>query len=157
MVERKRKIMLCSACLLGIKCRYDGKRKPNKKVIELSKKEILIPVCPEQLGGLPTPRKAVGIYGGLGEDVLEDRATVRTAREGRDVTKNFLRGAKETLKVAKLLGAKEAILKSKSPSCGCEKTWQLDENLRNHVVVGSGVCASLLKRNRIKVISERDL
>lgn len=157
MGKTERKIILCSVCLLGVECRYDGKSNLNKKVIELSKREILIPVCPEQLGGLPTPRKPAGIYGGLGEDVLKGRATVKTARKGKDVTKYFIKGAKEILKVAKLLKIKETILKSKSPSCGCGKTWQLNENLRNRVVVGDGVTAALLKKNGIKIISEEDL
>jgi uncharacterized protein YbbK (DUF523 family) len=145
---------ICSACLLGIKCRYDGKSKRNKKILELAKKEILIPVCPEQLGGLPTPRKPAGIFRGLGDDVLKNKAYVRTAREGKDVTKYFLKGARETLKIAKLFKIREAIFKNKSPSCGCGKTWQLDKNLRNHLARGDGVTAALLKRNGIKVISE---
>jgi len=153
----KNKIILCSACLLGIKCAYNGKDKLNKKVIKLARKEVLIPVCPETLGGLSTPRKPSGIYMGFGEDVLQGRTTVRNSREGKDVTKYFLKGAKETLKIAKLLGAKEALLKIKSPSCGYGKTWQLDKNLRNHIVKGNGVTAALLKRNGIKVISEEDL
>lgn len=148
---------LVSACLLGIKCRWDGKDKGNEKVIALSKKELLIPVCPEQLGGLATPREPSGIFHGLGADVLKNKATVRTVDNGNNITENFVKGAQEVLKLAKMLNIKEAILKQKSPSCGSGKTWQLDENLVNHVVKGDGVTAALLKKNGIRVISEEEL
>lgn len=99
---------IVSACLLGIKCRYDGKSNLNKKVLKLAKKEVLIPVCPEQLGGLPTPRVGSRI---LGTKVLN--------RQKKDVTKNFVQGAKEVLRIAKAFDIKEAVLKKGSPSCGC--------------------------------------
>jgi len=99
---------LCSACLLGIKCRWDAKSKPDKRVIVLAKKEILIPVCPEQLGGLSTPREPA--------EQKDDKVITKS---GKDVTKNFLQGAKQVLKLAKLFNIKQAILKQKSPSCGC--------------------------------------
>jgi uncharacterized protein YbbK (DUF523 family) len=139
---------LVSGCLLGMKCRWDGKIKPNKKIIELSKRETLIPICPEQLGGLPTPRKPCGIFGGNAKDVLEGRAKVLSARDGKDFTKNFLRGAEESLKIAKLFGIKEAILKQGSPSCGSGRTYQLDKKLRNKKIEGDGVTSALLKKTR---------
>ena len=132
---------LCSACLLGIKCRYDGKSKPNQKVIKLSGKEILIPVCPEQLGGLSTPREAAEIKG---KKVM--------TKSGKDVTKNFERGAKEVLRLAKLFGTREAILKQRSPSCGCGKIY--DGTFSGKLIKGDGITTSLLKRNRIKVIPD---
>lgn len=135
---------LCSACLLGINCRYDGKNNLNKKVILLSRREILIPVCPEQLGGLSTPR-----------EICELRGKRVVTRSGKDVTKNFLRGAKEVLKIAKLLNIREAILKQKSPSCGCGKIY--DGSFSGRIIKGYGVTASLLKKEGIKVISEEDL
>ena len=140
----KKKTILCSACLLGLKCRYDGKSKLNKKVRELSKKVILIPVCPEQLGGLPTPREPA-----------EQRGDKVITKSGKDITENFVKGAKEVLKIAKIFGAKEAILKQKSPSCGCGKIY--DGTFSGKVIKGDGVTASLLKRNRIRVITEEDL
>lgn len=135
---------LCSACLLGINCRYDGKRKPNKKVLALLKKEVLIPVCPEQLGGLPTPREP-----------CERQGRKVVTRSGKDVTKNFLNGAKEVLKIAKLYKIKEAILKQRSPSCGCGQIY--DGTFSGRIVKGNGITTSLLKKNKIKVISEEDL
>lgn len=95
-------VKLVSACLLGIKCRYDGESNLNEKVIELAKEETLIPVCPEQLGGLPTPREPA-----------EQRGERVITKSGRDVTKNFVRGAKQVLKLAKLFGTNEAILKQR--------------------------------------------
>jgi len=148
---------LASACFFGINCKWNGKSRPNKKIIELSKKEVLIPVCPEQLGGQPTPRKPAGIYGGLGEDVLDGRAKVRAARNGEDLTEDYIKGAEETLKIARLFEIKEVILKQGSPSCGCGKTFQLDEKLRNHKVEGNGVTAALLKRHGIDVKTQEDL
>jgi len=135
---------LCSACLLGIKCRYDGKDCRNEKVVELLKIELLIPVCPEQLGGLPTPREPAEIVGGK---VL--------TKSGRDVTENFIRGARETLKIVKLLGVKEAVLKQGSPSCGCGRIY--NGTFSGKTVEGDGITAALLKKHGIKVITEEDL
>ncbi|MBZ9569703.1 DUF523 domain-containing protein [Patescibacteria group bacterium] len=144
MGKTKRKIILCSACLLGIKCRYDGKSKTNKKIIELSKKEILIPVCPEQLGGLATPREPA-----------EQKERKVITKSGKDITQSFKKGAKQVLKLAKLLGIKEAILKQRSPSCGCGQIY--DGTFSDKVIKGNGITTALLKRNGIKVISEEGL
>ncbi len=135
---------LCSACLLGVNCRYDGRNALNKKVVELLEKETLIPVCPEQLGGLSTPREPAEI---VGKRVI--------TRSGRDVTENFMRGARETLKIAKLFGVKEAVLKQGSPSCGCGRIY--DGTFSGRTVKGDGVTTALLKRHGIKVVTEEDL
>lgn len=135
---------LCSACLLGIKCRYDGEDCRNKKVVELLKTEPLIPVCPEQLGGLPTPREPAEV---VGKRVI--------TRSGKDVTEKFIRGANETLKIAKLFGVKEAILKQGSPSCGCGRIY--DGTFSGKTVKGDGITTALLKKHGIKVITEEDL
>jgi len=135
---------LCSACLLGIKCRWDAKSKPDKRVIVLAKKEILIPVCPEQLGGLSTPREPA--------EQKDDKVITKS---GKDVTKNFLQGAKQVLKLAKLFNIKQAILKQKSPSCGCGKIY--DGTFSGTIIKGDGVTADLLKKNKIQVITEEDL
>jgi len=137
------KKILCSACLLGINCKYDGGDNANKKVLTLAKKEILIPVCPEQLGGLSTSRPRSCRKG-----------SVVVNEYGKDVTKAFIRGAQETLKIARLFGAKEAVLKQKSPSCGCGKIYA---DLAGKIITGDGVTAELLKKNGIKVVSEEEL
>ncbi|GAG32099.1 unnamed protein product [marine sediment metagenome] len=135
---------LCSACLLGIKCRYDGKSKKDKKVIELSKKEALIPVCPEQLGGLATPRESSEIKG---DKVL--------TQSGKDIMENLQKGAEEVLKLVKLFGTKEAIFKQRSPSCGCGQIY--DGTFSGKIIKEDGVTTALLKKNGIKVISEKEL
>jgi uncharacterized protein YbbK (DUF523 family) len=139
-----RSIKICSACLLGIACRYDGKIKPNEKVVQLSKKEVLIPVCPEQLGGLPTPREGVELKG-----------KVVTTELGKDVTNNFMKGAEQVLQIAETLGIKDAILKQRSPSCGCGQIY--DGTFSGKIIEGDGITTALLKKNGIKVISEEDL
>jgi uncharacterized protein YbbK (DUF523 family) len=135
---------LCSACLLGVTCRYDGKRPPDARVIDLMDTELLIPVCPEQLGGLTTPRERAEIRDG--QVVTES---------GRDVTAEFQRGAEEVLKIAKLLGVERAILKQRSPSCGCGKIF--DGTFAHKLKDGDGITAKLLKEHGIEVISEEDL
>lgn len=141
---------LVSACLLGEKCRYDGKSTPNEEVILLSKKEELIPACPELLGGLDTPRAPSEITGGDGNDVIEGRAKV-VSKEGQNVTEYFVKGAYATLEIAKRENATEAYLKSKSPSCGCGKIY--DGTLSRTLKDGDGVTTALLKKNGIKVSS----
>ena len=107
---------LISACLLGIECAWSGDvRYSSDRAIELAKVEALIPVCPEQLGGLPTPRVPQEIQGGTGEDVLDKKCTVLN-KNGEDVTKEFIQGADETLKIAKQLNIKEFICKSSPTS-----------------------------------------
>jgi uncharacterized protein YbbK (DUF523 family) len=138
------KKIICSACLLGVPCRYDGKSKPNDKVIALLEQNILIPVCPEQLGGQATPRENSEIRNGRVLSI-----------GGRDETEEFLRGAEEVLKIAKLCGAKEAILKQKSPSCGCGKIY--DGTFSGKLIVGNGFTAEILLANGIKVNTEEDL
>ena len=135
---------ICSACLLGINCRYDGKSKPNKKVLELSKKEILIPVCPEQLGGLAIPREPAEKKG--------EKVFLKT---GKDISENFKEGAVQVLKIVRLYGIKEAILKQKSPSCGCGQIY--DGTFSGKIIKGDGITITLLKKNGIKITTEEDL
>jgi uncharacterized protein YbbK (DUF523 family) len=130
--------------LLGEKCRYDGGSKPNEKIIALSKKEKLVPVCPEQLGGLPTPREP-----------SEQKAKKVFSKSGKDVTAQFENGAKQVLKIAKQLDIKEAILKQRSPSCGAGQIY--DGTFSGKIIRGDGVTTALLKKNGIKVSSEEDL
>lgn len=144
---------LVSACLLGVKCRYDGRSCPNEKLLKLAGEGELLPICPEQLGGLGTPRERAWIVKGDGSDVLNGKARV-TTESGKGVTRNFIRGAEEALKLAKLFRVEGAILKSKSPSCGIGMIYR---DFSDELKQGDGVTASILKRNGIKVISEEEL
>ena len=143
---------LCSACLMGVQCTYDDDTNVSEDVLALLKNEILIPVCPEQLGGLSTPREGSGLMGD-GADVLDGKAKV-VSESGKDVTANFIKGAQEVLRLAKLMGIKEAILKQESPSCGCERVYR---GPVDGVAEWDGVAAALLRRNGIAVMSEEDV
>ena len=132
--------ILVSACLLGICCRYDGASRPDKKVIDLAREHTLIPVCPEQLGGLPTPR-IPSEYNGK---------SVKN-REGEDVTQSFFKGATECARLAKLLAVDLAILKDKSPSCGVGLRYS--GHFDGKLVEKDGLTAEQLKAAGIPVIS----
>lgn len=136
--------LLISACLLGTPCRYDGASKKYETVEALSKKYNLIPVCPEVLGGLPTPRTP--------SERIGDRVVMK---DGRDVTKNYFDGAKEALKTAKRFGCKKALLKARSPSCSPDMIY--DGSFSGTLVKGEGVAAELLRREGITVYSEEEL
>ncbi len=140
---------LISACLVGLNTKYDGGNNFNQIFADMAKKGEAVPFCPEQAGGLATPRDPSEIVGGVGEDVLKGKARVITDK-GEDVTEAFIKGAKEALKLATLIGADSAILKSKSPSCGtkcvCDGTFS--GKLRD----GMGVTAAYLQAHGIKVI-----
>ena len=146
---------LISACLLGIRCAWSGDDKyRNERAIKLSRVEILIPVCPEQLGGLPTPRAPQEIQGGTGDDVLNGKCSV-VNKNRQDVTREFVRGAEETLRIANQLKVKEFIAKSASPSCGCGQIY--DGSFSGRLIDGDGVTTALLRRNRVKIIPEEKL
>jgi len=148
-------VKLISACLLGIKCAWDGQDiYKSDKAIELSNSEMLMPVCPEQLGGLKTPRASQEIQGGSGEDVLDGKCKVLNIN-GEDVTQKFITGAEETLKIVKLFRIEEFIGKSRSPSCGCGQIY--DGTFSRELIDGDGVTTALLKRNGIRVVTEEDL
>jgi uncharacterized protein YbbK (DUF523 family) len=152
----KKPVCLVSACLAGVNCRHDGVNKLDPRIAKLVAEGRAIPVCPEQLGGLPTPRTAADIIGGTGADVIEGRVCVMN-REGRDATAEFIRGAREALQIAKIAGATLAILKENSPSCGCRRTYTRDADGRSRRVAGQGVTAALLSREGLRVISEEEL
>lgn len=146
---------LISACLLGIRCTWNGDDKyKNERAIELSEVETLIPVCPEQLGGLATPRAPQEIQGGTGEDVLDGKCKVLN-KNRRNLTKEFIRGAEETLKIVRQLNIKEFIGKSKSPSCGCGQIY--DGTFSGRLINDDGVTTALLRRNGIRITPEKDL
>ena len=133
--------ILVSACLLGTPCRYDGSGKADARLLKLGAKRQLIPVCPELLGGLPTPRPPAER---VGARILD--------QDGADVTAAYLRGAQETLRLARLLGCKTAILKARSPSCGAGQIY--DGTFSSTLVAGQGVTAALLAQNGIVVFTE---
>jgi uncharacterized protein YbbK (DUF523 family) len=138
-------VILTSACLLGIKCRYDGGDSLNQSIV-FDGRIFYLPVCPEQLGGLNTPREACEIDGRSGEEVLKGKARVVGIFSGRDFSENFIRGAQETLKTAKFFSCKWAYLKNCSPSCG--KTQII---CKGEKVSGEGVTAALLRINKIEI------
>ncbi|RNB52876.1 DUF523 domain-containing protein [Brevibacillus gelatini] len=141
-----------SACLIGCECRYDQKSCLDEGLEQLLRDGKVIPVCPEQLGGLPTPRPPAEIVGGDGNDVLDGRAKV-IDRTGRDVTAEFLAGAYQALRLAKTVGATSAILKENSPSCG--SSFVYDGHFAGKKVPGAGVTAALFRRHGIEVKSEQ--
>jgi uncharacterized protein YbbK (DUF523 family) len=147
-------MIVISACLCGLNTRYNGKSYLNEKTMKLLQEGKAMLVCPEQLGGLSTPRPPHEIVGGTGSDVLEGNARVKS-KEGCDSTKEFISGAEEVLKVALQTNAKFAILKAKSPSCGCGKIY--DGSFLGNTIVGNGVTAELLMRNGIKVFTEENI
>ncbi len=136
--------ILVSACLLGQSCRYDGETRPDAGVLALMKSHTLIPFCPEQAGGLKTPRSPAEIKNGR-----------VVTREGEDVTDNYRRGAEEALKLAKLYDCRIAVMKERSPSCSPEGVY--DGTFTKTLVPGPGVTAALLKENGVTVIGESEL
>lgn len=110
-------LYIVSACLIGLCTRYDGKTRRNPFCLDMLQDAIWIPVCPEQLGGLPTPRDAADIAGGSGDDVLSGKASVMT-RNGNDVSKAFIKGAFQVLAIARSQPVRAVLLAARSPSCG---------------------------------------
>lgn len=135
--------LLISACLLGTCCRYDGASKPHPLVGQLAECHTLVPVCPEQLGGLPTPRPPAERRG--------DRVVTKTG----DVTEQYRRGAEETIKLCKLLGCQAAVLKERSPSCGHREIY--DGTFTGTLAPGDGVTAELLTSHGIPVYGESQI
>lgn len=133
--------LLISACLMGVRCRYDGGKKPLDRLEQLIDKHVLIPVCPEVLGGLPTPRVPAER---IGDKVV--------TKDGRDVTANYQQGAEEALRLARMAGCTHALLKERSPSCGCGVIY--DGTFSGGLCKGDGVCGALLKANGIEVLGE---
>lgn len=141
-------MILVSACLAGINCKYSGGNNYDEKVFNMVKNGEAIPICPEQLGGLPTPRVPAEIK------IIDGNRHVIN-KNGDDVTENFERGAKEILDLAKKLDIKKAVLKSRSPSCGKGKIY--DGSFEGNVIPGNGILAQLLIDNGIEVISSKEI
>lgn len=138
--------ILVSACLLGLCCRYDGKEKADGRVLELLKRDdiLLIPVCPEQLGGMETPRLP-----------SERRGEAVVNRFGEDVTGYYRKGAAQVLKLAELYDCKAAVLKERSPSCGKGRIY--DGTFSGTLTEGDGVTAELLKCHGIQIFGESEV
>lgn len=136
--------ILVSKCLMGENCRYKGDNCKNEKVLDAVRGETVIAVCPEQDGGLSTPRPPAEI---VGDKIVN--------AEGKDVTKEYLAGAANALRLAKENNVSLCILKAKSPSCGSGIVY--DGSFTGKLTEGDGITAKLLKENGFRVISENDL
>ena len=136
--------ILISACLLGTACRYDGGSKPILSVEALLGRYQLVPICPEQLGGLSTPREP------------SERQGARVVmKSGEDVTAQYQTGAEQALHLARVFGCKKAVLKEHSPSCGAGEIY--DGTFSGTLIPGDGVTAQLLKANGIEVFGESEI
>ncbi len=133
-------MIIVSGCLAGLSCKYNGEDSSDDRVVELVKHGKAVPVCPEQLGGLPTPRPCC--------EIVKNKVLTT---QGVDVSENFLRGAEEGVRLAKLIGAQKAILKSRSPSCGCGMIY--DGSFSGKLIEGDGFFAAMLKLENIEVES----
>ena len=136
--------ILISACLFGIGCRYDGKHKVSEDVLDLVGKYNLIPFCPEIYGGLSTPR--------VPSERIGDRVMMR---DGRDVTENYEKGAREALELCRIYGIRTAILKARSPSCGKGEIY--DGSFTGALTERDGVTAELLISEGIRVLTENEI
>lgn len=147
--------ILVSACLVGNRCRYDGggfEGYPElQKLVEAGS---AVPVCPEELGGLPTPRPPAEIQGGDGHEVLESRARIVDC-QGQDVTEAFVAGAREALRRARDCGATAAVLKARSPSCGGRMIY--DGSFSGGLRPGMGVTAAMLEREGLALYDEESV
>lgn len=144
--------ILVSACLLGLTTRYDGKAAANENVLAYLRQSqaVAIPICPEQLAGLPTPRPRCWFTSEDGSALLSGSGRLEN-ENGEDVSNFFLDGARQCLKIAQLVQAGRAILKERSPSCGSHQVY-----LRQEKVAGQGVTAALLKQHDIIICSDED-
>ena len=155
MADEGKPPLLISACLLGVACNHEGRGSPRAVVDELAKRYRLVPVCPEVLGGLPTPRAAAELQGGGGADVVGGTGAARVVNiEGEDVTTAYRRGAEAAVAVARAVGAQRAVLKARSPSCGSSAVY--DGTFSRRLVPGRGVTAAALAAAGLEVGSEED-
>jgi uncharacterized protein YbbK (DUF523 family) len=139
------KPLLVSACLLGVRCNHEGEANTSPAVVALRSRFRLVPVCPETAGGLPTPRPYAEV---------QPDGTVRSG-EGDDVTDAYRRGAAHAVRLARSLGATAAVLKARSPSCGCHEIY--DGTFTRTRIPGEGITASALRQAGLHVTSEHDI
>lgn len=145
--------VLVSACLAGRACAYDGSHRAHPEIIELLREGRAVLVCPEEEGGLPTPRPAAEIDGGDGAAVLDGSARVLT-KEGADVTDVYLAGARVAVERAAEAGCEAAVLKARSPACGCGAVY--DGTFSRSLTGGDGVTAAALRRAGLELWTEED-
>lgn len=140
---------IVSSCLAGINCRYDGGNNLNEKVLKLVNAGKAIPVCPEMLGGLETPRRE--------SEIAVDESGKRKVmdKDGRDVTTEFIKGAMKTVAIAKIVDAKKAIMQQRSPSCGYGKIY--DGTFSGELIEGNGITAEMLLENDIEILTVDNL
>lgn len=146
--------VVVSACLAGIACTHEAEPKTRDWAVRLTAEGRAVLVCPEVAGGLPIPRPASEIQDGEGADVLDGRARI-LSEEGGDVTEAYLRGARKAAAAARESGARLAILKARSPSCGCRRIH--DGTFSGALRDGDGVTAALLRREGLEVVSDEDV
>ena len=146
--------VIVSACLAGVACTHEAQAKTKVSILRLVNQGRVTLVCPEVAGGLPIPRPAAEIVGGDGADVVAGRAKV-ISETGEDVTQNYLAGARKAADAARRVNAQFAILKSRSPSCGCGEihSGAFDGEMR----AGDGVTAAMLKQEGLEVISDETI
>ena len=145
-------MILVSACLLGVNCRYNGKAKPNRAVIEFLQDQDFLSFCPEGAGHLPTPRLPCEIVGGAGPEVISGKAKVQN-EPGDDYSQFFLMGAEAALEFVKTNAIDTAILKENSPSCGVSHIY--DGTFSHRKIKGMGVTAAKLAENEVKLYTEK--
>jgi uncharacterized protein YbbK (DUF523 family) len=151
-------MIIVSACLAGFNTRYDRTNCGHPEIIELVASGKAIPLCPEQLGGLPTPRPAISFVGGDGKDLIEKfgvqlptpnsqlKTVFAIGIDGSDYSQNLINGTNEALKIAKMFNVRKVILKDGSPSCGVFRVW-----VNSQKTEGCGVTTAVLKKNGIIV------
>lgn len=144
---------LISACLCGINCKYNGLNNYNEICERLLKENKAIPICPEQLGGLSTPRIPCELQGTANEIIQGKNKVIN--KDGIDVTEMFLKGANEVLKISKMLNVDKVILKEGSPSCGVNFVY--DGTFSGKRIAGMGITSQLLNDAAIDIYSENDL
>jgi len=145
--------MMVSACLAGVNCVYDGSHNRQARFSGLLHDGEILLFCPEVLGGMRIPHPPSEIRGGDGFAVLEGRARV-VSKDGRDVTEFFVLGARKTLAFARKHGVTTAVMKAKSPSCGCGRIH--DGTFTKTLIPGFGVTAALLQQSGIEVVSDEE-
>jgi len=143
--DDERPAILVSACLLGVKCNHRGLASPSPAVDALAGEARLVPVCPEVVGGLTTPRPVA--------ELQPDERVV--TEEGADVTDAYRRGAAHAVDLARVMGIRRAVLKARSPSCGCHEIY--DGTFSRALRPGMGVTAAALAAAGVEVVSEEDV